>query len=263
MPTRVPVELDRRAPHEEMMAYLVGDTNLLVVDPGGDPETLRAAIDGRRVGHVAVTHHHRDHVGALAELVADLADEQATPPTVWARQGRAGAFAEATGIDPDRTLAPGDAISVAGTNITAVDTPGHAAEHLAFRTPEGWLVGDLAVADGSVVVGGQGADMRAYLTSLRRVRASAPARLYPGHGPIIEHVTAACDRLIAHRLDREQRVRDAVAGGARTVDAVLAAAYEKDLSGVRDLARQTVRAHLDKLAREGDVVLEGDAVHPA
>jgi ribonuclease/clavin/mitogillin len=262
MPTRVPLETDTRAPNGETMAYLVGETDLLVVDPGGDLATLRAAIDDRRVAHVAVTHHHRDHVGGVADLVADLATEQARPPTVWARQGHADAFVAATGLEPDRTLAPADTISLDGIDVTALDTPGHAAEHLAFRTPAGWLVGDLALAEGSVVVGGEGADMRAYLTSLRRVRARAPPRLYPGHGPVIEHVTAVCDRLIAHRLDREQRVRAAVADGARTVDDVLAAAYDKDLTGVRDLARLTVRAHLEKLVHEGDVVLEGDAVGP-
>jgi glyoxylase-like metal-dependent hydrolase (beta-lactamase superfamily II) len=105
--------------------------------------------------------------------------------------------------------------------------------------------------------------MRAYLTSLRRLYARDPERLYPGHGPTIEEPRATIRRLIAHRLDRERRVRQAVESGAETVDAVLESAYDKDLTGVRDLARATVRAHLKKLAAEGAVVLNGDRVRSA
>jgi hypothetical protein len=61
------------------------------------------------------------------------------------------------------------------------------------------------------------------------------------------------ERLIAHRLRRERSVRSAVRGAAADIDAVLDAAYEKDLTGVRDLARATVLAHVEKLAVEGSV----------
>jgi glyoxylase-like metal-dependent hydrolase (beta-lactamase superfamily II) len=101
-------------------------------------------------------------------------------------------------------------------------------------------------------------DLRAYLTSLRRIHARCPARLLPGHGPVIEEPRAVCERLLSHRLDRERRVADAVEAGARTPDDVLAAAYDKDLTGVRDLARATVVAHLEKLAVEGRVQWDGE-----
>jgi hypothetical protein len=77
--------------------------------------------------------------------------------------------------------------------------------------------------------------------------------LLPGHGPVIEAPRATVERLIVHRLDRERRVLAAVEGGARTVAAVCDRAYGKDLTGVRDLAEATVRAHLEKLAVEGRV----------
>ncbi|AEN06854.1 MBL fold metallo-hydrolase [Halolamina sp.] len=122
------------------------------------------------------------------------------------------------------------------------------------------ICGDLAVAEGSVVVGAPEGDLRAYLTSLRRLWARNPRRLYPGHGPAIGQGVeavgeprAVLKRLLTHRLDREAMVLAAVRAGATTVDAVVDAAYEKDLSGVRDLALATVRAHLEKLAVEGTV----------
>ncbi len=108
--------------------------------------------------------------------------------------------------------------------------------------------------EGSVVVGAPEGDMRGYLTALRRLRARDPDVLYPGHGPVIREPTETIDRLISHRLDRERRVLDAVRNGARSPDEVVEAAYEKDLTGFRDLARATVVAHIEKLAVEGRVV---------
>jgi glyoxylase-like metal-dependent hydrolase (beta-lactamase superfamily II) len=139
-----------------------------------------------------------------------------------------------------------------------VDTPGHAPEHVAFGTGDGYVTGDLLVAEGSVVVGAPAGDMRAYLTSLRRLHARDPDRCYPAHGPVIEDPRGTCRRLIDHRRRRERRVRQAVNDGARTADEVLEAAYEKDVSAVRELARATVVAHLEKLACEGAIRWDGE-----
>ncbi|TKX83553.1 MBL fold metallo-hydrolase, partial [Halorubrum sp. SS5] len=62
-----------------------------------------------------------------------------------------------------------------------------------------------------------------------------------------------CQRLIDHRLDRERDVTAAIDRDAADLDAVVDGAYEKDLSGVRDLALATVAAHVEKLVAEGRV----------
>jgi glyoxylase-like metal-dependent hydrolase (beta-lactamase superfamily II) len=87
-------------------------------------------------------------------------------------------------------------------------------------------------------------------------------RLYPGHGPVIDDPDATLDRLLYHRLERDASVRRAVLAGAETPDEIVDAAYEKDVSGVRELARMTVRAHLRKLAVEGDVAWDGERARP-
>jgi ribonuclease/clavin/mitogillin len=104
--------------------------------------------------------------------------------------------------------------------------------------------------------------MRAYVSSLRRLWARNPATCYPSHGPVIADPRETCARLIAHRRDREERVREAVEGGARTVGEITTVAYEKDLSGVRDMAEATVVAHLEKLAVEGQVRWDGAEAAP-
>ena len=247
---RVSVDGGTRAPSGETNAYVV-DGELLV-----DPADRTDELDGiaATVDHVALTHHHPDHTGGVAAY-ADSHDL-----TVWARAGREPAFEAATGVAPDRTFREGTALP---GGVTVVETPGHAPEHVAFDTGDGVLVGDLAVVEGSVVVGAPEGDMRAYLSSLRRVHARNPGRLYPGHGPVIGEPRETCRRLIDHRLDRERRVLAAVAGGAETLDAVVDTAYEKDVSAVRDLALATARAHLEKLAVEGRVRWDGERARPA
>jgi glyoxylase-like metal-dependent hydrolase (beta-lactamase superfamily II) len=190
-----------------------------------------------------VTHAHPDHVDG----VAAYADE--TGATVWARRGREARFEAATGHAPDRTFVEGESVG----GLTVLDTPGHAPDGVAFESDTGIVCGDLAVASGSVAVAAPEGDLRAYAVALRRLYARDPPRLYPGHGPVIDDPRATVCRLLAHRRERERRVVRAVEEGAADVDAVVAAAYDRDLSGVRDLARGTVRAHLDKLAVEGRV----------
>jgi glyoxylase-like metal-dependent hydrolase (beta-lactamase superfamily II) len=251
---RIPVEVATRAPTGRTAAYVVGETESLLVDPAAADGRIDTALES--VEHIAVTHHHSDHVGDVAACA------EATDATVWCRYGREAAFAAATGVEPDRTFREGTAIPADDGSVLVHETPGHAIEHVAFRTDGSLLVGDLAVADGSVVVGSPDGDMRAYLTALRRLHAMAPRRLYPAHGPVIEEPRRTCRRLIAHRLDRERRVLTAVEAGNRTVDDILEAAYEKDLAGVRDLAGQTVRAHLEKLHHEGRIRWDGARAEP-
>lgn len=249
---RISIAAASRAPSGQTNAYVVGTDPALLIDPAARSDRLDEILADRSLGHVLVTHHHADHVGGVA-AVADAHDA-----TVWARLGRGDAFEAATGVVPDRTFTGGTAIPVDDGHVHVLDTPGHAPEHVAVATDEGIWCGDLAVESGSVVVGAPTGDMRAYCSSLRRVIARDPPRLYPGHGPVIEAPAATCRRLLAHRIDREQRVLTAVTDGARTVPAITDRAYQKDISHVRDLAEATVRAHLEKLAVEGHVAWDGE-----
>jgi ribonuclease/clavin/mitogillin len=255
MITRIPVDAPTRSPTGRTAAYVLGHSDALVVDPAARTPDLDQALREHDAAHVAVTHHHPDHVGAVAEYASEF------DLTVWALAGRADAFAAATGVDPDRLLRPGGTIP--GTpSVEVMDTPGHAHEHLAFGLDGALVTGDLAVAEGSVVVGAPDGDMRAYLSSLRRIHARNPDRLCPAHGPVIDDPRSVCRRLIAHRLDREQKILAAVDGGARTPEAIVEAAYEKDVSDVFDLARATVVTHLAKLAVERKISWDGGAATP-
>ncbi|MFB6168611.1 MAG: MBL fold metallo-hydrolase [Haloferacaceae archaeon] len=244
-------------PTESVNAYLHDppDGPALLLDPGVDDPTLTAALDGVDVGHVALTHAHPDHAGALARVAA------ATDATVCAAAGHEDRFRAATGVAPDRRLTDGD--RVAGTRVLA--TPGHAPDHLAFLADAGAACGDLAVASGSLSVAAPDGDVRAYLRSLRRLRLRDPSRLFPGHGPVVDDPRETIDRLYDHRRDRERQVLAAVQAGARDPDETVDGAYDAELGPLRAQARATVVAHLEKLAAEGRVVWSpaSETVEPA
>ncbi|MFC7215185.1 MBL fold metallo-hydrolase [Saliphagus sp. GCM10025334] len=251
--TRHQIPVSTRAPGGHTNAYVVGEDPAILVDPAGRTPDLDRIVRERGVGHVVVTHTHPDHVGAVSSYAADLG------ATVWARYGRDSRFEAATGVRADATLSSGDVLAFGGGSLEVLDAPGHAPDHLAFVVPKtgAIIVGDCAVAEGSVAVGAPEGDMRAYLSTLRRLYARAPSRLYPGHGPPVPNPRERLADLLEHRKQRERRVLAAVDEGARTIDAILEAAYDKPLDGVRDLAGATVEAHLEKLAVEGAVTWDG------
>ena len=243
----VPIPVDSRAPTGRTNAYLVGTGDALLVDPADQHPELTALLDEQPPSHIAVTHTHRDHVGA----VSHYADRYEA--SVWAFEGFVDRFADATGRRPDHTFTAGD--RVGPTRV--LPTPGHARDHVAFELGTEALVGDLAVAEGSVFVGGADGDLVDYLDSLRRLLRGDFVRLHPGHGSRIDDPSTTIQRLIDHRLDREQRVRSAVEAGYETVEEILEEAYDKDLSGVRDLASMAVEAHLEKLDADGVIDWDG------
>jgi len=98
-----------------------------------------------------------------------------------------------------------------------------------------------------------GSSLRAYLASLRRLAALAPARVLPGHGPIIDAPVALIDDYLKHREMREQQVLAAIAEGIADPDALVARIYPGLDAGLLAAARVTVEAHLEKLREDGRV----------
>jgi glyoxylase-like metal-dependent hydrolase (beta-lactamase superfamily II) len=238
--------------------YVVGAPGrgqAVLVDPGPDDPAHLAAVEAAlsdrdaRCVAVLVTHHHGDHA------------EAALP---WgARFGVPVAAADPRVAGPGgRVLAPGERLTLAGTALDVVPTPGHTADHLAFRLESGAvLVGDHVLGRGTSVVTHPEGDVLAYLESLRRVHDLGPSALYCGHGPeLTEDPGAVLDFYLAHRAMRESQLLAAMVRGARTVDELVADVYAEVPREVWPAAAQSTRATLAKLAAEGHVVLDGDRV---
>ena len=212
--------------------WLVGRDPCWIVDPGPAlPEHVEAVLaEAERrggAGGIALTHDHADH----AEAVAVVRERTGAP------------FAAARG-EADVLLADGDVFGP----LRVVATPGHAPDHLAFVAGEVGFTGDAVLGEGSVFVVGQ---LGAYLAALGRLREGGLALLCPGHGPVIEDPAAKLDGYVAHRLDRERRLLEALADGVRSNDDLLDRVWDDAPPALRPAAEVTLRAPLEKLADEG------------
>jgi hydroxyacylglutathione hydrolase len=125
-----------------------------VVDPGGDLERIEAAIAeiGMQPEKILLTHGHIDHAGGAAELRERLGGIPIEGPHEHERpllegleaQGQAYGI-EARAVTPDRWLADGDTVSVAGHTFEVLHCPGHSPGSvvLANRAQRFALMGDV------------------------------------------------------------------------------------------------------------------------
>jgi glyoxylase-like metal-dependent hydrolase (beta-lactamase superfamily II) len=180
-------------------------TDAVVIDPGGDPTSLRLELArmGARTAAILVTHTDVDHIAGVAELATGTGAE------VWAPAGELDALREGstrTGsyvrpYEAEHAVAGGDAIDVGGIAFEVVDVPGHSAGHVAFAADDAIFSGDLVFAGSVGRVDLPGGDGEALLDSVRRLveRYGRDAVVYPGHGP---------RTTLGHELDTNPFLRD-------------------------------------------------------
>lgn len=204
-------------------------------------EAVAEALDGRPLRRVLVTHGHPDH----ANGVPALRDRW---PAVEACKWIAGDEAGWTG------LADGQQVRAGDTVLTVVYTPGHALDHVCFWNPvtRSLYAGDMAVLGSTVMIpAARGGGLRAYLQSLERIAALAPARIFPGHGPVIDDPRSLIAEYIQHRRFRDAQVAACLRGGIVEPDAIVTHVYPDLAPALRSAARATIEAHILKLREDG------------
>jgi glyoxylase-like metal-dependent hydrolase (beta-lactamase superfamily II) len=94
--------------------------------------------------------------------------------------------------------------------------------------------------------------MRDYLNSLLRMRSlSGLSVLFGGHGPAVATPYQKIDQYIAHRLEREQHILEAVLSGITDPKAIVAHVYTDVNPKAYAMAERAVLAHLEKLREDG------------
>ena len=215
----------------------------VVVDPGPlDQSHIGVVL--REAGDIAVvllTHGHADHADAAREL----AERAGCPVRALDRTHRLGS----------EGLAEGDVVAVDDLEVRVVATPGHTADSLSFLLPDrSLLTGDTVLGRGTTVVAHPGGSLGAYLRSLRRLRDLAEAAdvtsLLPGHGPVLDNALEILDQYLAHRAQRLDQVRAAVATGATSSREVVEQVYADVDSVLWPAAELSVAAQLTYLRDE-------------
>jgi glyoxylase-like metal-dependent hydrolase (beta-lactamase superfamily II) len=226
--------------------WIVGRDGAWVIDPGpalpAHVEAVAAEVERRGgLAGIALTHDHPDHAEGLPAL-----RERLGPAPVAAARG-----AVELPVEDGGRAGP----------LEALATPGHAPDHLTWVLGEIAFTGDAVLGEGSVFVAPDPGALAGYLAGLERLRARGLALICPGHGPLVEDPAAKIEEYVRHRLERERALLNALAAGARTIDALLDHAWADAPTILRPAATVTLAAHLDKLADEGK--LPQDVERPA
>ena len=220
--------------------YLIGESAIL--DPGpmieSHVDALRAAMPNLRT--ILITHRHGDHAPAAIPLKRVTGAEIIAPRNVL------------DDVAVDRRVAGGESLTIDGTRIDVIATPGHTNEHVCYLTADGELfTGDTILGFGTTAIFPPDGHMGDYLRSLATLRALQPRRIYPAHGPVRDDAVALIDQYIAHRVERERQVLDAIAAGAKTAQEMRARIYPELDPRLHGAAETQIAAHLIKLREEG------------
>ncbi|NJS39041.1 MAG: MBL fold metallo-hydrolase [Rhodobacteraceae bacterium] len=256
--------------------YLVGATDLAVIDPGPDlAEHLTAILatvgPGQRISHILVTHAHLDH-SALAPRLAALtgAPVHAFGDAHAGRSAQMAALAPhlppaGEGLDlafqPTHLLADGGTLSGPDWELHAHHTPGHLGGHLCLALGRVLFSGDHVMGWATSIVAPPDGDMGDYMASLARLQKGDWQRFHPGHGPAVEDPAARLAQLVAHRRAREAAIQDQLASGPDHIPSLTRRIYQDIPASLLPAAERNVLAHLIDLASRNLVSAE-PALHP-
>jgi glyoxylase-like metal-dependent hydrolase (beta-lactamase superfamily II) len=151
-----------------------------VIDAAHDVDAIAEAVGEREVLAIACTHAHDDHVNAAPELSERLGAPILLHPdddVLWRLTHD---------VRPTDTLAGGDVLRVAGTEVRVLHTPGHAPGAVCFHVPDLGVVftGDTLFQGGPGATGRSYSDFPTIIESIRDNLLTLPPEtvVHTGHG---------------------------------------------------------------------------------
>ncbi|CUX80125.1 MAG: hydroxyacylglutathione hydrolase [Roseibaca calidilacus] len=249
-------------------SYILGTTELAVIDPGPDDPAhlarLLDVIDGRRVAAILVTHSHMDH----SPLAPRLSNATGAPVLAYG-DSHAGRSAQMTalaaqldigggeGVDlgfaPHDTLQDGQILPLGADTITAIWTPGHMGNHMCFLWRDHLFTGDHVMGWAPSLVSPPDGDMQAYMASLARLQGVAARLYHPGHGAIIDRPAARIAELVAHRVARERAILQELDKAPADITSLVTRIYAGTPAALHKAAARNVFAHLADLHARAEV----------
>lgn len=248
--------------------YLVGMTELAVIDPGPRDAAHRAAIlkaaAGRPIRQILVTHAHRDHVDGAALLQA----ETGAPIYAFGREdiaalGPAVTPQGAEFIDfvftPDVRLDEGSVIEGPEWRFECLHTPGHAPDHLCFALSgrDVLFSGDHVMAWNTTLIAPPEGAMADYVAALERLLMRPESVYLPGHGGRLDDAHRTVKAYLLHRRWREEQVLDAIRRGVGSIQSIVPVVYPTLDGRLQAAAALSVQAHVEHLIARGLVTCDG------
>ncbi len=238
-------------------AYIVGDGEAAILDPGPDDdrhlERLLAAVAGERVAYIVVTHTHRDHSVLAAKLAAatgaEIVGARPHVPRPGAPQGLDAAHD--LSYAPAHALADGEFVEFGAHRLTALATPGHAANHLCFVWGQTLFSGDHVMAWSTTVVAPPDGVMADYMASLEKLREREETIYWPGHGGPVRDPRRYVRGLISHRRQREAAILARLETGPATIAEIVEKNYLGLDARLKGAAALSTLAHLEDLLARG------------
>ncbi|MBO9492396.1 MBL fold metallo-hydrolase [Endozoicomonas sp. G2_1] len=168
-----------------------------VVDPGGDIDLIKAAIEqtGVTLTKVLITHAHIDHAGATHDLATQYSvpiegphkEDQFWIDLIPMQKERFG-FAHAEAFKTDRWLNQGDKVTVGDVELEVYFCPGHTPGHVIFFDPDTKLaqVGDVLFKGSIGRTDFPRGDYDTLISSIKNnlFPLGDDVRFIPGHGPM-------------------------------------------------------------------------------
>ncbi|MGY2736019.1 MBL fold metallo-hydrolase [Sphingomonas sp. UYP23] len=254
--------------HTGTQVHLVGTTDLAVIDPGPDDpayiDAIIRAIAGRPVRAIVITHTHRDHSPGSRPLAAATgAPIVGCAPLAFDDAGIRADASFDRAYAPDRVLAEGDSVSGEGWTLTALATPGHTSNHLAFALPQAQdgagalFSGDHVMGWSTSIVSPPDGNMTAYMASLEKLLDRTERRYYPAHGDPIESPQRLVRGMLGHRKQREGQILRTLRAAPATIGEMVSRMYVGIDPRLFPAAERSVLAHLIDLRDRARVAEQG------
>ena len=249
--------------------YLVGTTDLAVIDPGPDRadhlEAILAAVTpAQRITHIIVTHTHVDH-SPLARPLAErtgapvlaFGDASAGRSAVMAGLAADGLAGGGEGVDhgfrPDESLADGAIIEGSDWALEVIHTPGHIGNHIALAWGDICFTADHVMGWASSLVSPPDGDLTDFMASCARLQTRDWSVFHPGHGAPIDDPAGRLAWLVGHRQAREAAILESLAQGPAGARELAERIYTETPPALIPAAERNVFAHLVDLTGKNRV----------